>query len=139
MGASLNSKKAGSGELIFELLLATIVFFIVLLIIFAFDLGRLDLKVKADILTADSAYQCTESLSSLLKTPVSTDYGYIPYGEYVTLKYAEGDTQTAADYATNNILAYVYGQFAFNISSPDEMLTNYTSSDKFDDIEEKLV
>jgi hypothetical protein len=68
----MDSKKGAGAALMLEIVLATIIFFVVLTLVFAYDIGDQTIIATAVVTSPDSIQACNKALNSFLKSEDST-------------------------------------------------------------------
>jgi len=65
---NLRMNRKGAAELLLEIILSTVIFFVIIVFIFAIKVPQLEFTARATIVSSDAALACETSLTNLLRT-----------------------------------------------------------------------
>jgi hypothetical protein len=82
------NRKGAGAELLLEIILSTIIFFVVIIVLFAVKLPQLEINAKAHVISADAAVSCELSLTNLLR---STNLEGLSYNDWLVNSYFKKD------------------------------------------------
>ncbi|MCX6774539.1 MAG: hypothetical protein NTY99_00415 [DPANN group archaeon] len=84
-------KKRGGADLLMELALSTIIFFVIVFFLFGINIPKQQLKACASVVSADAALACETSLTNLMKAASSDG---TKYSDFLMNSWISDDTKT---------------------------------------------
>ena len=93
----IRNKKGSGAELLVEIIVSSIIFFVIVVFMFAVQLPQMELKAAAHVVSADAAMACELSLTNMLRANSSTG---ITYSDWLTNEYLQGKNLGSSSWKT---------------------------------------
>lgn len=113
------NKKRGAADLLLEVLLSAIIFFVIIAFLFMIKIPLLQINAEAHVISADAALSCELSLANVLKSESPKD---ISYADWLVNSFTARDSKELDAWKTSitNIFDKAfYGDWDLNISLPN--------------------
>jgi len=118
------NKKGAGADLLLEIIISSILFFVIVLILFGIQVPQMKLNAAAHVVSADAALGCEVSLTNLLKA--DSPNNDVTYSDWLINSYLT-ENQTELNYWTDNVTSIFTKTFASGYWNMSITLPNGTN------------